>query len=59
MTWVQRLLLVLAGLFLSLLAFGIATDSYDGSAWMALIEFVLAVGCFFLAAAPIRKSNDG
>ncbi len=57
MNWIQRLLLVLAGLFLLMLAFGIATGSYGGSTWMALIEFLLAVGCFILAAMPVRKSD--
>lgn len=59
MTWVQRALLVLAGLFLLMLAFGIVTGSYGGSSWMALIEFLLAVGCFFYAASSKGTRSDG
>ena len=59
MTWVQRILLIVAGGFLLMLAFGVATGSYDGDAWLALIEFMLAIGCLFLAGMPMRKSNDG
>ena len=58
MNWLQRILLMFAGAFLFMLAFGVATGSYDGSAWLALVEFVGGVACFFFAFSPSRKPQD-
>lgn len=58
MNWMQRILLILAGAFLLMLAFGVATGSYDGSAWLALVEFAAAIGCFYFALSSTGKARD-
>jgi hypothetical protein len=57
LNWVQRALLIVAGLFLLLFAFG-TVDGYDGDAWLGTFLFLAAVVCFVLSAAS-RSRADG
>jgi hypothetical protein len=54
---VQRGILVLAGLFLLLFAFG-TIDGYGGDQWLGTALFLSAVVCFVLSAAS-RNKTDG
>jgi hypothetical protein len=51
--WGQRIILVVAGLFLLLFAF-ITMDSYDSDGWLASFLFLAAVVTFYLAARSPR-----
>ena len=57
-SWLQRTILVAAGLFLILWSMSAASGfSWDQDQWFSLAAFLAAVVCFVLAAGPGRKRD--
>ncbi len=57
LNWIQHTLLIVAGLFLLLFAFG-TIDGYGGDSWLGTFLFIAAVASFVLAATS-RNRIDG
>lgn len=57
LNWGQRIILIVAGVLL--LLFGLNT--YEGYAedrfWLATVQFLLAIGCFVLAASSKGRAD--
>jgi len=56
MNWIQKIILIVGGLSLLLVAF-VESDGWEDDPWIAFVAFCAAIACFVLAASKRKQQN--